>query len=79
MQQKLLRYLKKRGVMESITKSTLPGAKDMNKQQLKQVVIVKQHIAAGNLTSARQVLDFMIRAALTTKSKIELQAIRNTI
>jgi hypothetical protein len=65
------------GEIESSTKTHKEH--DMNKQQLKQVVIVKQHIAVGNLASARQVLDFMIRAALTTKSKIELQAIRNTI
>jgi hypothetical protein len=32
MQQKLLRYLKKRGVIESLTQTALPGANDMRYQ-----------------------------------------------
>jgi hypothetical protein len=51
----------------------------MNKSEQRGVEMVKKHLAVGNRQSAIQVLDFMIRSALTKRSIAELTALRSTI
>jgi hypothetical protein len=52
---------------------------EMNKSEQRGVRTVMQHLAYGNRQSALQVLDFMIRSALTKRSIAELTALRETI
>ena len=47
----------------------------MTKQQEKQIQMIKAHMAAGNNTSAANIISAMIRSASNNKQAQELKAI----